>query len=392
MTARQWKALRDLSQEGTRTVLVVFAVAVGIAGFTAVLSAYAVLAREMNREYLATNPASATLRMETVDDALLTAVLADGSVAAADARRIVSARIKTEGGEWRNLRLFVAKDFRDIRIGKLQPEQGAWPPATDEMLIERDAVGVARVRVGDSVTVKTACGSMQTLRVAGVVHDVGQAQARMENIVYGYVTPDTLARLGEAPYLDRLNILVAGDRMNARHVRSVAMAVKKLLESRGHVVHSVDVPTPGEHPHAHIMNLLFRVMSVFGFCILALSGILVVNLVAAMMASQVRQIGVMKAIGGTRAQISAIYFGQTLLLGTAAIFIGLPAGILFGRGLCRLMAILLNFDIVRWMPPIWVYVLAAMAGWAVPLLAAAWPIWKGSRTSVRIALADYGVS
>ena len=154
MTAMQWKALRDLSQEGTRTVLVVFAVAVGIAGFTAVLSAYAVLAREMNREYLATDPASATLRMDAVDDALLTAVLADRSVAAAGARRIVSGRVKTEGGQWHNLRLFVEKDFRDNRIGKLQPEQGAWPPAAGEMLIERDAVGVARVRVGDSVTVK----------------------------------------------------------------------------------------------------------------------------------------------------------------------------------------------------------------------------------------------
>jgi putative ABC transport system permease protein len=396
MTARQWKALRDLSQEGTRTVLVVFAVAVGIAGFTAVLSAYAVLAREMNREYLATNPASATLRMDelddAVDDALIAAVLADRTVADADARRIVSGRIKTEGGEWHNLRLFVAKDFRSIRIGKLQPEQGAWPPAAGEMLIERDAGAVARVRVGDSVIVKTARGSMHTLRVAGVVHDVGQAQARMENIVYGYVTPDTLAALGEAPYLDRLNILVASDRMNEPHVRSVAMAVKKLVESHGHTVHSVDVPTPGEHPHAHIMNLLFRVMSVFGFCVLALSGILVVNLVAAMMASQVRQIGVMKAIGGTRAQISAIYFSQTLLLGTTAILIGLPAGILFGRGLCRLMAVLLNFDIVHSMPPIWVYVLAAIAGWAVPVAAAAWPIWKGSRTSIRIALGDSGVS
>ena len=56
----------------------------------------------------------------------------------------------------------------------------------------------------------------QTLRVTGSVHDVGQAQARMENVVYGYVTLETLALLGEEPYLDQLKILVSGDRFDAR--------------------------------------------------------------------------------------------------------------------------------------------------------------------------------
>ena len=59
---------------------------------------------------------------------------------------------------------------------------------------------------------------------------------------------------------------------------------------------------------------------------LALSGILVVNLLTAIMASQVRQIGVMKAIGGTRGQIARIYLGQALLLGAAALLIAVPAG------------------------------------------------------------------
>ena len=49
-----------------------------------------------------------------------------------------------------------------------------------------------------------------------------------------------------------------------------------------------------------------------------LSGILVVNLLTALLASQVRQIGVMKAVGGTRWPIARIYLGQALLLGVAA--------------------------------------------------------------------------
>jgi putative ABC transport system permease protein len=111
-----------------------------------------------------------------------------------------------------------------------------------------------------------------------------------------------------------------------------------------------------------------------------------------MMASQVRQIAVMKAIGGTRWQIARIYFCQALLLGIAALSIALPLGILGSRVLCRALAVLLNFDITSFAVPLWVYLSAGTVGLVVPLLAAAYPVWKGSAISVREALADFGVS
>jgi hypothetical protein len=58
MTAYRRKILRDLWRERLRTSLVVLAIALGIAAFSGVLSAYAILTRELNRGYLATNPAS----------------------------------------------------------------------------------------------------------------------------------------------------------------------------------------------------------------------------------------------------------------------------------------------------------------------------------------------
>jgi putative ABC transport system permease protein len=71
MTAPWQKAIRDFWQESTRTVLVVLAIAIGLAAFTAVLSSYAVLTRSINEGYLATNPASATLHTDAIDDALV---------------------------------------------------------------------------------------------------------------------------------------------------------------------------------------------------------------------------------------------------------------------------------------------------------------------------------
>jgi putative ABC transport system permease protein len=397
MTTRWQKVFRDLWEESTRAILVVLAIAVGIAGFAAVLASYAILTRELNNGYLATNPASATMRVDRVDDDLLRAVRADREVADVEARRTVNARIanmRTRGGTptWRNLVLFVVKDYGDIRISKLQREKGAWPPAAGEILIERDAFQVARTHIGDTVIVKTTGGRETRLRVSGGVHDVGQAQARMENIVYGYITLDTLVLLGEEPTLNRLNILVAEKRNDEQHIRQVVAGLTKRIEATGHRVLRTEIPTPGKHPHAAIMGMLLLLMSSFGLFVMVLSGIIVINLLTAIMAAQVRQIGVMKAIGGTRGQIARIYFGQALILGAAAVAIALPVGVWGSRLLCRGMAVFLNFDITSFSIPIWVYLLVAAIGIVVPLMSAAWPVWKGSGVPIRVALADYGVS
>ena len=385
------KAIRDFWHERARTVLVVLAIALGIAAFAAVMSSYAILTRELDRGYLDTNPASAVLRVDSIDDELVAAVLQNPAVSNAEPRRTLAGQIKSGPMQWRNLMLFVVKDYGDIRISRLEPEEGAWPPATGEILIERDAFQVVRANIGDAVTVKTADGVEQSLVITGRVHDVGQSQARMENIVYAYTNLETLVQLGEKPFYDRLNILVAENRFDEDHIRKVAADVKSLIESRGHEVWRVDVPPPGKHPHSDLTGMLLLAMSSFGLFVLVLSGILVVNLLTAMMASQVRQIGVMKAIGGTRWQIARIYFSQALFLGIAAVIVALPLGLAGSRALCRYMAMFLNFNIDSFAVPAWVFLLVAGVGIIAPLTAAAYPVWKGSAAPVRVALADFGL-
>jgi putative ABC transport system permease protein len=386
------KAARDLWRERTRTALVVLAIAIGIAAFSTVLSSYAVLLRALDEGYLATNPASAVLRTDRVDDALLREVLSGHGIGSAEARRVLSLRLKTGPVDWKTMRLFVVKDYADIRISRLVPQAGAWPPGKGEILVERDALQVAKARIGDDVSVQASDGQERTLRVSGSAHDVGQAQARMENIVYAYATLDTLALLGEEPYLDQLTVVVAENKFDEAHVRRVAADLEKWMTSQGHPVRRLDVPTPGKHPHADIMGLLLAAMAGFGLFALVLSGVLVVNLLTALMASQARQIGVMKAVGGTRRQIALPYLGQAACLGSAAFLLAVPAGIWGSRALCRWLAVFLNFDITSFAVPAWVYLLDATVGILVPLLAAAWPIARGTAVSVREALADFGAA
>ena len=161
----------------------------------------------------------------------------------------------------------------------------------------------------------------------------------------------TTATGRETPYLDELKLLVAENQLDEPHVRRVAAEVERLVEGLGHPVHGLEVPRPGKHPHADLTGLLLLSLSSFGGFVLLLSGILVVNLLTALMAAQVRQIGVMQAVGGTRGRIARIYLAQALLLGAAAVLVALPLGVWGSRVFCRAMAGFLNFDIASFAAP-----------------------------------------
>src|SRR5687768_12291719 len=94
MTTLWRKAIRDFWTERGRTVLVVLAIALGISAFASVLSSYAILTRELDRGYLETNPASAVLRVDRIDDDLVAAILQNPEVSDAEPRRTVTGQIK----------------------------------------------------------------------------------------------------------------------------------------------------------------------------------------------------------------------------------------------------------------------------------------------------------
>ena len=63
MLSPRWKKiLRDFQASTGRMVMTVIAIAVSIFAVGAILSAYTILTREISRNYLGTNPASAYLQ------------------------------------------------------------------------------------------------------------------------------------------------------------------------------------------------------------------------------------------------------------------------------------------------------------------------------------------
>ncbi|MBK8057266.1 MAG: ABC transporter permease [Gemmatimonadetes bacterium] len=307
------------------------------------------------------------------------------------ARRTTAARVQV-GGSWFTAILYTVEDFSAVTIGTLRPEVGAWPPDDASFIIERSSLDFSGAAVGDDVRVSWEAAPPVALPVRGVVRDVGLAPGWMEHVVYGFVTRRALERMGAPSTLDALQLVVRDRSLDQAGVRAVVRAVMRDLEGMGVRVRDIDVPVPGEHVHAAQMDSLLYTQGAFALMALALSAFLVVNLIAAMLTGQVREIGIMKAVGAQWQQVAALYLAVATTLGVAAVAVALPISLVAGRRYAGLKADLLNFPIDDVAIPWWVIVLQAIVGVVLPVLAASIPVWRGCRISVNDALRDVGIA
>ncbi len=387
---RWQKMIRDFTGDRGRALLLLSAVSVGIFGVSTILSTYSILIREIKQNYMGTNPASATIDLGEVTDAVLATARSFPGVAEVEARRVSLSRVKV-GEDWLRLLLFVVDDFGDMRLNTFRKVSGQWPPPTGSMLVEHTALRVLRSAAGGSVLVKTPHGSPTRMTIAGVVHDATLAPAWQEKAGYGYVTRETFAALGEPPILDELRVQLTGNPASLSQVEATVQALAGKLQGQGHVIHEIRVPPPRTHPHQNQMQGVLFLFIVFAVMALVLSAILVATIVAAMLTKQVREIGMMKAVGARSAQIARMYLSMLLALGVVSVAIGLPAGIVAGWMFADMVAVLLNIVIHSYAASPWVYAVVVSSGLLVPVLVALPVIVKGSRLTVREAIADFGV-
>lgn len=394
MLSTRWrKALRDLWVNKTRTFLVILAIAIGIVGVGSILTSYSILTREMNRNYMDTNPSTAVLYIDSgIDNDLIQTIQARPDIAVAEARRTLVARYRMGDNKWINIMLFVINDFGNLRVNTFNPERGDMAPAFNEILIERSGLSLIRQDVGETAIIKTAGNTPRAFIISGIVHDPGLPPAWMEGYAYGYITSDGLAQLGEEPAFNELRVIMADNADDQAANRRTANGIREWLTANNYSVSRLKVPVPGEHPHNSQMMTLLFILEAFGILALLLSGLLVTTMISALMEQQLSQIGVMKTIGARKTQIGGIYLGTVIFLGAVALIIGIPAGLGAGRAYTDFAASTLNFEITSYSVDGWVYGVLAVAALLIPIIGALFPIVKGSRITVREAISDNKIS
>lgn len=385
-------AWRDLWLHKARTLLVILSITVGIFAFGAILGAANTLQRELRGAYLGIEPASARLHTTLFDDEMVKSIRRMPEVALAEGRTSIVVRFwQPKTGAWHDLQLFALADYEENQVNRVLPYQGAWPPPDRELLVERNSLFITEAQIGETLLIETSDGTQRRLPIAGLTHDMNQAPAQITGIPYAYVSQETLDWLGLPRRYNELHLVVAERRFDKPYITRVAQAAADKLERSGYTVFWTEVPEPGQHFVEEFLPTILIILGALGVLALVLSGFLVINVIAAILTQQTRQIGVMKAIGARTGAIARIYLRMVLLFGVSALLLAMPVAALGAQTFSRFVAGQLNFDLVQFKLAPAVLALQVVMGILAPILAALAPVLAVTRLTVREAVQDQGL-
>ncbi|MBN1890557.1 MAG: FtsX-like permease family protein [Thermoflexales bacterium] len=395
MLGPRWrKVIADLWSNKLRTALVILTIAVGVFAVGFVNGSFSILLEDMEIAYQSINAESATIYCAPFDDSLLDMVRRLPGVAQAHGRSGLSARIVAAPDNKIPIGfLSVPPVMGEIQLSRLLPHNPTQTPplANRQVWIERSALAALPVQLGDTLEVELPDGQRRVLRVAAIVHDISFPSYMFAGQVRAFVTPETLEWLGGTRDYTELLFTVSEGRTDETHVRAVAREVADKVGKSGHEVYITIVSRPGVHWASDITKGLEAMMGGLGVFTVFLSAFLVVNTISALLGQQIRQIGMMKAVGGDAGQIVSMYIVLVLCFGVVALGVAVPLSVVASYAVADGVSQMLNFTVGPFRAPPQALILQVIVALGLPLGAALAPVLSGTRVTVREAVSNYGL-
>jgi putative ABC transport system permease protein len=336
----------------------------------------------------AANPAEATLLTQPIDAGVVEMVRRLEAVEEAQGRQTVWGRMRIgPAGDWRAVKLVAPEDYRDMRVNRLLPESGYWPPPDGTLLVERSSLSATGAQLGDMATIEAPNGQRRELPISGLAHDVTVVSGELvDQVIFAYTTVETLDGFDLPQGFTEVDLTVAGGKDNQDQVRQVAEQAGDRIEEAGKQVYGIKILNPDKHVMDSIVQSLLLILGSLGLLSMVLSGFLIYSTVSAILARQIEQVGIMKAIGAPQRDILTMYLVMVLVFSFAALAIALPAGILGARLLSLQLAHLLNIDLQGFHVPLYVVAAEVLGALIAPLAATLIPILRGMHVTVRQAI------
>jgi putative ABC transport system permease protein len=380
LSTRWRKVLADLLGNRGRSILVTLSIALGAASIGTMLGARDLVASAITSGFNSVVPANASVFSTPLTSQLVEAVRTVTGVQDAQVRGVDTVHVQVRPDEWRDLRLYMLPDD-PLRINIVRSETGAWPPRSDEVLLERSSLTYLHRNVGDTLIIQEPGGGQRQLRIAGTAYDLNQPPVTGTGIPLGY-----LSSYATASRIDQLDLRIDGN------IDNTVAAVRQTIETGGGHVLDTFVPEPGKHPAYDGSQTMLVLLALIGGVMMFMAALLVTNTIAALLANQVRQIGVMKTLGAGSGQLLAMYLVTVLGFGLVALLVAVPVSLGGAWGLSEYALSVINFDAPPLGLPAAVLALMTVASLGVPAAAAAFPIRAAMRMSVREAIAGSNAS
>ncbi len=278
-----------------------------------------------------------------------------------------------------------------LRVTPLEPPQinrlrllagRTLQPDVDEVLISRDLREIYQLTVGDTVEITRSDGRKVELPIVGVVYDPMYDSYRSSLPPYLYVSEHLLASLfpDKASWEWSLGLRL-------KDPESVAAVVDKIKSMRtSEFVQSYTDWRDVRNSAIFDAQLAFIFLSAFSFFAILATVLIVISIVGSTVLAQIKQIGVLKAIGFTGRQVMLVYVGQYAFLSLIGTTLGFLLGLVLAPLPLQTVTASLN---IAYQPPFnvlsLVIVFSSIPG--VTLLAVLAAAYRGTQTNIIKAIA-----
>jgi len=371
-----------------RTLLVVASIAVGVFALGMITTAYAILSEDINLSYAAVNPVNIEIWTDPFHEDFVRVVERVPGVENAEGRRVFGIRASQDGASWQNLKMIAIEDFDSMDINLLATKEGTQLPDKREFLVSQDFMNDTGFNIGDQIEIELPDGSTHSMPLVGIVADQATDGGDFTAGVNAYITFDTLESLGQDRYFNRLYVKTSGDGSDEDQIVEIAALVEDKVERNQREVYRSEINVSTVHPMESIVLAVLGVLIALGVLITFLSSSLIINTLNALLAQHMRQIGVMKLVGGRSLQILGMYLVLIFAYSLIALLISVPLSAIAGNALAEYIAHMLDVELQGFRIIPFAIVLQVLVAFLIPLVAGFFPINKGSKINVRRAISN----
>jgi putative ABC transport system permease protein len=404
-SSRARKVFRDVRARKGRTAMASIAIFVGVLGVVVLVSVGDLMVSQLKKDLLepelAMQQVFVTLPggIEPDNAAAVETLEALPGVTDVEGRAVAPVPCKRPDGEGFDDCFILAawEPFDEIAVQPMRLTSGRFPlTGQNEIAIEKRMAKAFKVGVGDELVLRTrdaSGGREETWRIVGIVY---QPYA---TFTPGFEIPDNDKSIF-ATYEDAQSIAgFAGlGTFYARYIdfpTAKAQAkdfVADVAQGTPYIALADLVEDPAKNTFITITQQITGVLTMLAAVAMIVSGFLVFSIINTIVVEQKQQIGVMKSLGATRWDNILMYSGVALtygVLGTIpAVLLGIPLGFNMASALAEMPNSLIDEFTVSSQGVL----VGIVMGLLVPLLAAAIPVFFGTRVSILDAITDLGIS
>ncbi|MEW6219882.1 MAG: FtsX-like permease family protein [Thermodesulfobacteriota bacterium] len=242
---------------------------------------------------------------------------------------VVEANAQLAGGRSRSLLILGVDILQDqgIRDYRLAGEAAEVPDPLlflakrDSILVTAAMAAQEGIALDQAVAVQTVAG-IRTFTVRGLLHPEGPARVAGGDVAIMDIDAAQLA-FGKSGRLDRIDVsLLPGIGLDA---------MKERLLARLPAGYTVDTPASRSRQVEILLARFQKSMELVSFMALFVGMYLIYNAVSIAVVQRRREIGILRALGATRAGIAGLFLAETLVAAAVASALGIGLGVLLAR-------------------------------------------------------------